>query len=84
MNIELHIDRLVLDGLPMSGAEARVLRATLETELASLLATAPPTSHQGYSVPLLRAAPIERAHVAATAGRDIARSVHAALVPKGR
>jgi len=84
MNIELHIDRLVLDGLPMSAAQARVLRATLETQLASLLAAAPPTPGHGYAVPVLRAAPIKPAHAAAPTGRDIARSVHAALVPKGR
>ena len=84
MNIELHIERLLLDGLPMNAAAVRVLRATLETQLASLLTAAPPTLRHGYSVPVLRAAPIGPAHVAATTGRDIARSVHAALVPTGR
>lgn len=38
MNIKLHIERLVLEGIPMSHVEQRQLQAALEGELTSLLA----------------------------------------------
>jgi hypothetical protein len=39
MNINVSIERLVLDGLPVSSAQASLLGAAVETELARLLAT---------------------------------------------
>ncbi len=39
MNINVSIERLVLDGLPVSSAQGSLLGATVETELARLLAT---------------------------------------------
>jgi hypothetical protein len=38
MSINLHIERLVLDGLSKSDAQAHLIGAALETELARLLA----------------------------------------------
>jgi hypothetical protein len=38
MNIHLHIERMVLDGLPVSGGEAANVQAAVEAELARLLA----------------------------------------------
>jgi hypothetical protein len=39
MNINFHIERLVLDGLPVSSAQGSLLGAAVETELARLLGT---------------------------------------------
>jgi hypothetical protein len=39
MNINVSIERLVLDGLPISHAQAPLIGAAVETELARLLAT---------------------------------------------
>lgn len=38
MNINLHIERLVLDGLPIGSGQGQQVRHALERELASLLA----------------------------------------------
>lgn len=37
MNIRLHIERLILDGLPLSNAQGRIVQASVESELARLL-----------------------------------------------
>jgi hypothetical protein len=39
MNIELHIERLILDGLPVSPRDRTQLQAAVEGELTRLLAT---------------------------------------------
>jgi hypothetical protein len=38
MNVRLHIERLILDGLPLSEAGAPHVQAAIETELARLIA----------------------------------------------
>lgn len=38
MNVRLHIERLVLDGLPLAQAGAPHVQAAIETELARLIA----------------------------------------------
>jgi hypothetical protein len=37
MNVRLHIDRLILDGVPMSAADRPRLQAAVEAELARLI-----------------------------------------------
>ena len=37
MNIQLHIERLVLDGLPLTRREGALVQTAVETELARLL-----------------------------------------------
>lgn len=37
MNINLHIERLILDGLPLEARDSTALRAAVEVELAQLL-----------------------------------------------
>lgn len=39
MNINLHIERLILDGLPISHSQRPLVQAAVEAELARLLAT---------------------------------------------
>ncbi|HET7065484.1 MAG TPA: hypothetical protein VFI49_14525 [Rudaea sp.] len=81
MNIRLHIDRLIVDGLPLTPAQARALRASVEARLADLLVAAPPLAVSGYSVSNLAAAPISLPAGAtqSATGERIARSLHAAL-----
>jgi hypothetical protein len=38
MNINVHIERLILDGLPITRSQGQFVQATVETELARLLA----------------------------------------------
>ena len=38
MNINLHIERLVLDGLPLTASHAAEIRSAIESELAHRLA----------------------------------------------
>ncbi|MGH8905000.1 MAG: hypothetical protein ACRD0K_00390 [Egibacteraceae bacterium] len=58
MNIHVHIERVVLDGLPLAAAQANAVRATLETELGHLLAAdgLAPGLLSGASVAHLRTA----------------------------
>lgn len=57
MNINLHIERLILDGLPLSPAHRAQVQAAVEAELSRLL-TAGGLHHalqSGLAVPSLRA-----------------------------
>ena len=83
MNVRLHIERLVLDGLPLAPGQAPLVQAAVETELARLLATggvAPGLSGLG-AVPALRADGLQIAPGAAPAGigRQIARAVYGGI-----
>jgi adenosylcobinamide amidohydrolase len=54
MNIELHIDRIILDGITLTAYERTLFQAALETELTTLL-SAPGISITGdIAVPDLR------------------------------
>jgi hypothetical protein len=80
MKIHLHIDRLVLDGIPLQRTQSGQVRAALEQELSRLLAGGGLASglRQGGAVPSLRGGNIhiqKRAH-AAGLGREIARALH--------
>lgn len=57
MDIELHIEHILLEGIPLEPSQRGVLHAAIEIELARLLqnATLSSESVQGYSVPLVRA-----------------------------
>lgn len=89
MNVELWIERLVVDGLPMSAGDGEVLRATLQKELARRL------RRDGLGARLTRglAAPrltVDSVRLPREAGpaeiaRQVGRSLHGALSPqKGR
>jgi len=83
MKIKVHIERLVLEGLPVTSLQARQVQGTLETELARLLATSG-LSYElrgGIAVPSVRAAGIEvpRDNHPARLGREVARAVHGAI-----
>jgi hypothetical protein len=81
VNLHLHIDKLVLDGLAVNGSPA-VLRAALEGELTRLLTLQGPGAAIGLgAVDRLRAPPIRGPQRvdAGEWGRRIAGSVHAGL-----
>jgi hypothetical protein len=82
VSVHLHIERLVLDGLPLRETDAGRVRAALEAELASLVASGA-LPHTGYAIDRVRAEPLRLAasHDAAGTGRAIASSVHSALQP---
>lgn len=82
MRIDLHIDRLVLDGTGIEPGHAAMLRETLEAELSRLLTGAPAASwpQSGY-LRSLAASPIRLGPPGDVTGlaRGVARSVHGAL-----
>ena len=83
MNIRLHIERLVLDGLPMTAAQAPRVKAALEAELGRLLSGG--ISHElasGAALPSVSAAAVQlpRGVSPTQLGRQIAQSVFMGMV----
>ncbi len=79
MNIELHIERLILDGLPIERSQGPHLQAAVEAELTRLLASGlSPELIAGGAVPSVPAGNISLAGQSSPAqlGRQIARAVH--------
>ena len=86
MKIELHIERLVLDGLPVSRLHAPLVRAAVERELTGLL-TSGGLSHElrsGGAVPSMRAGNIqvEEGSQPGKLGQQIARAVYGGVGSK--
>lgn len=83
MNIQLHIERLVLDGLPLTRREGALVQAAVETELARLLTAEglPPVLAGGGMTPSLAAPAITFAPGGGPAalGAQIAHSVYRSL-----
>lgn len=82
MNIELHIERLVLDGLPAEGSSA-ALREAIQMELARLLRSHG-LSHEltgGIAVPRVRGGAVSVEHQPTKLGQTIARAVHEGIGP---
>jgi hypothetical protein len=83
MNIKLHIDALVLQHIDLPGHGQAMLKRTVTTELARLIASDAAALHHWTTgaVPVLRAGPISLPPTACGAdrakrlGRSIARSV---------
>ena len=80
MNVNLHIERLILDGLPVSSLQGAAVRNALERELARVLAQGglPGQWDGGGAVPRL---PVQQFNLAPgerpdAIGRHIARSLH--------
>ncbi len=83
MNIRIHIERLVLDGVAAEPELAASVRAGLEAELVRLLAAedVPALLHAGDAVPVLRPPPVPLAPdlPPGRLGAQVARAVHASL-----
>lgn len=80
MNIQLHIDRLVLDGVNVAPGQQHLLQAAVETELRQLLTVgglSPPLA-SGVALPRIASPSIQLNAAASTAeiGRQIAGSVY--------
>ncbi|MBP1468348.1 hypothetical protein EYB53_021735 [Candidatus Chloroploca sp. M-50] len=87
MNIALHIDRLVLDGLELGPGQARLVRAAVEVELTRLLTAGglAPELAAGAAMPTLEAGTIATAGSEPRAlGGQIAQAVYAGLGTKER
>ena len=83
MNIRLHIERLVLDGLPVSGAQGAQVKAAVEAELGRLLSERSVNGEiaAGAALPRVDAAPmhVTRDATPAQIGNGIARSMFSGI-----
>lgn len=83
MNIQLHIERLVLDGLPLTRREGALVQVAIETELARLLGTEglSPALTGGGMTPHLAAPAVTYAPGGdpAALGAQIAHSVYGSI-----
>lgn len=81
MNLNLHIERLVVDGLDGAALDSDAIGAAVQRELARLLGDGAPSLAQGFSVHRARAEPLTlNANAGANPiGRGIARSVYGEL-----
>ena len=79
--LQLHIERIVIDGVPLSGQEALQLRRALEVELGRLFHTGGPQSWRGAALHRLSAPAVTLSTPLrpVALGQAIARSVHASL-----
>lgn len=88
MNVRLHIERLVLDGLPLASGQSQVVQAAVEAELGRLIAesgVAPGLPALG-AVPALAAGNIQLAPDASAAGigAQIAHAVYGGIGGTGQ
>jgi len=82
MIVNLHIDRLVIDGLPIGSHDAPIIKAAVSAELTRLLGEDGLTDDPGRSRfdPLLRSEPIARpARDAGNLGTQIGQAVHGVI-----
>lgn len=83
MNINLHIERLVLDGIALERGHEPLLRAAVEAELARLLSThgVAPGMMSGGAVPRLHAGDIQLSGESTShqLGQQIARAVYGGI-----
>lgn len=83
MNINLHIERLILDGLPVERGQGAMIQQAVERELAALLAAGElhSTWQSGGNVPRLQTAPIQLRQETKPGrlGEQIAGAVHGEL-----
>jgi len=83
MNIRLHIDRLVLDGVPPGVGGARRFQASMEAELARLLTEGGlgQSLLSGGAIPQLRVGPVQADAYGnpSRLGAGVARAVYGGL-----
>ena len=83
MNVNLHIERLILDGLPLAGGQSTQVQQALERELTKLLATGElqDTWQSGGNVHRMQTAGIQVAQEIQPAhlGEQIAGAVYGGL-----
>ena len=84
MNINVHIERLILDGLPVARHEGPLVQAAVEAELARLLVAdglAPTLKSVGGATPSVNAPGIQFTSNSSPAelGQKIARAVYGGI-----
>jgi hypothetical protein len=82
MNIKLHIERLVLDGLPVTRSQGPQVQVAMEAELARLMAEGGLAQEltTGGTVPAVRADTISSSGSSpAQIGRQIAKAVYGGI-----
>ena len=83
MNINLHIERLILDGLPLGAGQGPLVQAVVESELARLLTQGgiAPSLQSGGAVPSVRADAMQLTAQSTPAqmGQQIAYSVYTGM-----
>jgi len=85
MNINLHIERLVLNGLAVGSGEAALVQTAVESELGRLLTNSPCAPASSFAEARVAGGEIHlRPGVSARElGVEIGRSVFAGLIPDG-
>ncbi len=83
MNVNVHIERLVLEGLDVSPRDGDTIGMAVQRELTRLIGMDSPSLSQGFSVPSVRAAPLTlNAHAGAQiVAKGVARSIYGELTP---
>jgi hypothetical protein len=83
VNINLHIERLVLEGVPLRAGGGSIVQAAIESEMRRLMTAGDsnPSVLNGRALPVLRAPSIQAdaGCDARALGRYIARSIHAGV-----
>ena len=82
MNINVHIERLILDGLPMTRSQGTLVQAALETEVARLLAIngLDPKLAASGALPSVKAGGIQLTNGSnPTMGQQVARAVYGGI-----
>ncbi len=82
-NIDLHIERLILDGLPLERSQGPLVQAAVQAELARLLAAygLAASLQSGGALPSVRAGAIQLTAESSPTqlGQQIAQSVYAGI-----
>jgi hypothetical protein len=81
MSVVLHIERLVLEGLPVAQRDRPALVEAVEGELARRLAAERGWPAQGAEVRSLHGSPLRLGGGPVTLGTAIAGSIHSAVRP---
>jgi hypothetical protein len=82
MRIDLHIDRLILEGLPAAELEEPKLRAAIQAELIRLLKAQGLSNElkRGVAVPGIKGGTVDRrGGNAGGLGQSVARAIHAGI-----
>ncbi len=83
MNINVHIERLILDGLPVAHRERPLLQAAVETELARLFASEGLAPHllAGGAMPRVQGGNVQLTGEGSVdqLGQQIAQAVHGGI-----
>ena len=82
-NIHIHIERLILDGLPVKGSDGSLVQAAIESELTHLLTKQGLPGVSAGARPHLTGAPIHLLKDSSPAhlGHQIAQAIHTGFAP---